>query len=165
MSSTQASTGPQRLTTTERTAATSDSRAERDRLLVAIHEFEAALASAAPGREVDWLSRVRRALLDLQNGLQDHAEVAEAPRGLLADIEANEPRLTSRVSKLWAEHKDLGRDVAALLRQMERHGDDAIDFADVRQRASRLLNSIRNHIARETDLIFEATSTDIGVGD
>jgi hemerythrin-like domain-containing protein len=141
-------------------------RAEHDDLLEAIHSLEAALASAAPGREQAWGKQVLKKLQAVAELLDGHARSAEAADGLLAMVAAAQPRLLHRVERLRREHVDLLDHARSLQRQIEHHAADELpNFRDIRQRATWLLNALRHHRAAATDLIFEAYSTDVGVGD
>jgi hypothetical protein len=141
-------------------------RAQHDALFDAIHELEAALASAAPGREQAWNRRDVERLRTVADRLDEHARAAEAADGLLAMIGAAQPRLLHRVERLRREHGDLLEQARALLRRLERHGaDESPDFRDIRRRTTGLLGALCHHRAAATDLIFETYSTDVGVGD
>lgn len=141
-------------------------RGEHDALVHAMQELEAALASAAPGRERAWNQRVIEKLRAVADRLGEHVRSADGPDGLLAEIDATRPTLLHRVERLRREHADLLQQTRALQRQVEHHGDgEAPNFRDIRQRASWLLNALRHHQAVETDLIFESWFIDIGAGD
>jgi hemerythrin-like domain-containing protein len=141
-------------------------RGEHDALLDAIQELEAALASAAPGRERAWNQRVIEKLRAVADRLAEHVRSADGPDGLLAEIDATRPTLLHRVERLRREHADLLQQARALQRQVEHHGNgEEPNFRDIRQRANWLLNALRHHQAVETDLIFESWFTDIGAGD
>jgi hypothetical protein len=145
---------------------TEQARAEHDALFEAMHRLEAALASAAPGREQAWNKQVVEKLRGVVDLLDEHARSAEAADGLLAAIGAAQPRLLHRVERLRREHVALHEQARALEGQIEHHGADEFpNFRDIRQRATWLLTALRHHRASATDLIFEAFSTDIGVGD
>lgn len=141
-------------------------RAEHDALFDAIRCLEAALASAAPGREPEWNQRVLEKLRIVVDLLDEHARSAEAADGVLAMIGDAQPRPLHRVERLRREHIDLLERARALRRQIEHHGPDELpNFRDTRRRTAWLLNALRHHRAAATDLIFEAFDTDIGVGD
>lgn len=89
-------------------------RREHHELLEAIHQLEAALAAAAPGREQDWRHRVTETLQAVSNLLAQHISAAEAPAGLLAEIDTLRPTLLQRVERLRQEHADLLQQTKAL---------------------------------------------------
>jgi hemerythrin-like domain-containing protein len=139
---------------------------EHDALLAAIHQLEAALASAAPGREHDWRHRVDETLEGVAELLSQHVSAADAPDGLLAEIDTLRPTLLHRVKRLRQEHDDLLQHTKALTSHVAYAGDEATpNFQDIRQRATWLLNALRHHQAAETDLVFETFWTDIGTVD
>jgi hypothetical protein len=150
----------------ERQKLLQQARVEHDALLDAIYRLEAALASAAPGREQAWNRQILEKLRTVVDFLDEHAHSAEAADGLLATIEAAQPRLLHRVERLRREHVALHQQACALMRQIEHHAADEMpDFHDIRQRTTWLLAAVRHHRAAAADLTFEAFSTDIGVGD
>jgi hemerythrin-like domain-containing protein len=147
-------------------ALTQQTRRDHDALLDAIHQLEAALASAAPGREQDWRRRVHQTVQGVSDLLREHVSTAEAPDGLLAEIDTLCPELFYRVQRLRHEHDDLVQHTRALMRRIEHQGDEETpNFQDIRQRATWLLNALRHHQAVETDLVFETFWTNIGTVD
>jgi hypothetical protein len=140
-------------------------RDEQDALLAAMHQLEAALATAAPGREEAWNRAVIEKLRGVADSLAEHVASAEAPDGLLAEIDTR-PNLGRRVERLRREHTDVLQQARALQRQVEQAGEnDVPDFQDIRQRSAWLLNALRHHQALENDLIFESFYTDFGLVD
>jgi ribosomal protein L29 len=145
---------------------TRQTRAEYDVLLGAIHRLEAALASAAPGREQTWNDRVARDLASVQKALEEHVTSAESADGLFSEIDLTRPTLIRTVERLRGEHVDLLHQTEALRCQLAHRGPgEPARFSDVRQQAARLLEALRHHQAREVDVIFESFFTDIGAGD
>jgi hemerythrin-like domain-containing protein len=141
-------------------------RVEHDALLDAMHHLEAALESAAPGRERAWKERVIENLCAVVDRLTEHIHSADAPDGLMAMIDETRPTLVHRVERLRREHADLLQQARALQGQIEQYGEQELpNFRDIRQRATWLLNALRHHRAAETDLIFESFFVDIGVVD
>jgi len=141
-------------------------RAEHDTLLGAIHRLEAALASAAPGREQTWNDRVASDLASVQKSLEEHVTSAESVDGLFSEIDLTRPTLIRTVERLRGEHVDLLQQTEALRSQLAHRGTgEPARFSDVRQQAARLLEALRHHQAREVDVIFESFFTDIGAGD
>jgi hemerythrin-like domain-containing protein len=151
---------------TRREALAQQNRGEHDALLDAIHQLEAALASAAPGREQDWRHQVDQTLLGVADLLHQHVSAAEASDGILAEIDKLRPMSWSRVKRLRQEHDDLLQSTQALRQHVAFIGDgETPNFQDIRQRATWVLNALRHHQAVETDLIFETFWTDIGTVD
>ena len=145
---------------------TQHTRVTHDALVEAMHRLEAALGSAAPGREREWNQCVTANLQAVADLLVEHVSSVDAPHGLLADIEATRPALIHRVQRLRHEHQDLLQQAHALHRQIAQRDEGQLaDFRDVRHRTTWLLNYLRHHQAAEADLMFEAFSRDVGVGD
>lgn len=132
-----------------------------------MHQLEAALGLAAPGREAPWLERVRSGLAALEEATSGEFANAEDPDSLLSDIKRTQPRLRTRVRGLRTQYGQLRQAVASARAELDEPGDQATDFADVRQRLSWLLTALRHQRARESDLIYEAyyDAFDIELGD
>ena len=130
-------------------------RDDQDRTLAAMHELEAALSTAAPGRESAWRAAVLAALEVLDDATADEYANAGQPDSLLSDIKRTQPRLRTRVRGLRTHNTHLRHTIASMRAELETPGD-VTDFADVRQRLAWLLTALRHHRARESDLIHEA---------
>src|SRR6476620_6124475 len=121
-------------------------RRSHDRTLEAIHQLEAALGAAGPGRETPWREEVLAALGVLEVATVGEDENAAQPDSLLSDIKRTQPRLRHRVRGLRAQYQQLRDSMAALRRELELSGA-AIDIADTRQRLGWLLTAIRHQRA------------------
>jgi hypothetical protein len=131
--------------------------ADQDRTLAAIHQLEAALGQAAPGREATWRKNVVAALAVLRDATRDEDHNANEPDSLLSDIKRTQPLLGTRVRALRAHYRQLRDAIESLLQELEdRRNDDATDYGDIRQRAAWVLAALRHQRARESDLIYEA---------
>jgi hypothetical protein len=128
---------------------------DQDRTLTAMHQLEAALSSAAPGREPSWRSDVAGALAVLDTATADEQRNAAQPDSLLSDIARTQPRLRNRVRGLRATYKQLRDTIAALSKEMVDSTEGA-DVDDVRRRLAWLLTAVRHQRAKESDLIYEA---------
>jgi hypothetical protein len=131
-------------------------RIDQDRTLLAMHELEEALGTAAPAREARWQEAVVHALGVLDEATRDEARNAEQPDSLLSDIAFNQRRLRNRVRGLRSQYRQLSESIDALRREFAQPDDAAVDFADIRQRLAGLLTALRHQRARESDLIYEA---------
>ena len=131
-------------------------QADHDRTLAAMHELEAALASAAPGRETAWRNAVLGALNILDGATSAEEANARRADSLLSDIERTQPRLRNRVRGVRAQYRQLRGSLTSLRRELAEPGSSAVDFADLRQRLAWLLTALRHQRARESDLIYEA---------
>lgn len=131
-------------------------RLDQDRTLLAMHELEAALGTAAPKREAQWHQRMIQALTALGEATRNEAENASQPDSLLSDIAHNQPRLRNRVRGLRIQYHQLQDRIEALRGELADSDDEALDFADIRQRLAWMLTGLRHQRARESDLIYEA---------
>jgi hypothetical protein len=130
-------------------------QADQDRTLVAMQQLEAALGTAAPGREGPWRADVRSALAVLAEAAADEAENAAAPDSLLSDVARTQPWLRNRVRGLRIQYRQLRDGIASLQSELD-EADAEVDFADIRQRLAWVLTGLRHQRARESDLIYEA---------
>lgn len=131
-------------------------RADRDRTLAAMHDLEAVLGSAAPGRESSWRAAVLAALVVLDEATDDEYANATSSDSLLSDIKRTQPRLRTRVRGLRTHYAHLRQTITSMRAELAKPDDDGTDFADVRQRLAWLLTALRHQRARESDLIYEA---------
>jgi small-conductance mechanosensitive channel len=153
----------QDLDPTEHSIATS--RTDRTRSLDALHRLESFAATAAPGRETDWLSHVRDALRALDAALDEQERNSAVSESPLSGIEHDEPRLWNRVVQLRERYRDLASRVSELRTQLDSPTRDGIDVADIRRRLERVAAELRYQQSREADLVYEAYSVDLGGGD
>jgi septal ring factor EnvC (AmiA/AmiB activator) len=130
--------------------------ADQDRTLAAMHDLEAALGAAAPGRESSWLAAVLASLIILDEATDDEYTNASQPDSLLADIKRTQPRLRTRVRGLQTQYAHLRQTISSIRAELATPADDDPDFADVRQRLAWLLTALRHQRARESDLVYEA---------
>ena len=129
---------------------------DQDRTLAAMHELEAALAAAAPGRESSWREEVLAALVVLDAATREEYANATDADSLLSDIKRTQPRLRTRVRGLRTQYAQLRQNLLSIHSELAEPGSGSTDFADVRQRLAWLLTALRHQRARESDLIYEA---------
>ena len=147
------SEGPEEFSDAQR-AGLDARRVDQDRTLAAVHQLEAALSSAAPGREPSWRADVADALTVLDAAAADEQRNAAEPDSLLSDIARTQPRLRTRVRGLRFTYQQLRDTIASLSDEMAQGGEGDVD--DLRRRLAWLLTAVRHQRARESDLIYEA---------
>jgi hypothetical protein len=149
---------------TPRTVA--DIAREHAAIVAAQQGLEAALASAAAGREREWAGRVATELRRLYDSMRDHCRSAEAASGLLASIEETMLVVNERLVEVREHHQKILDECEALLPEVERcAAGEVVSYAALRRRADALMIELRHHQALEADLVFEAFESDIGVID
>jgi hypothetical protein len=126
------------------------------RTLDAMHQLEAALSEAAPGREQEWRESVLEAVVVLETATSEEKQNAERPDSLLSDLAHNQPRLRNRARALRIQYQKLCENLSSLRHELEQQHDSGVDYADVRQRLGWALMALRHQRARESDLIYEA---------
>ena len=147
------SEGPEEFSDAQR-AGLDARRVDQDRTLAAVHRLEAALSSAAPGREPSWQTDVADALAVLDAATAEEQRNAAEPDSLLSDIARTQPRLRHRVRGLRATYQHLRETIAALSDEIAQSGKGDVD--DLRRRLAWLFTAVRHQRARESDLIYEA---------
>jgi hypothetical protein len=141
------------------------SRSDRSRSLGAMQVLESMVGRAAPGRDRAWQSDVAEALRQLVPALRQQQASYEDPTSLLAEIAQEQPRLRTWVRQLHRQWSELAAASESLCEQLQQPDESAWNYADVREQLRGLLTALHHHRAREADLVFEALSTDLGVGD
>ena len=131
-------------------------QADQDRTLAAMHDLEAALADAAPGREPSWRAAVLEAVVVLDDATAEEHTNAVSPDSLLSDIKRSQPRLRTRVRGLRSQYEHLRQAITSIRAELAEPDDGNTDYADLRQRLAWLLTALRHQRARESDLIYEA---------
>jgi hypothetical protein len=153
---------------------------------LAVRRLERALAAPQAGRERQWATRLATAVAEVARALDMPAGDADPLDGLCDEPELMRPSLVRQVGQLRQEHADLLA-VASRLHSEACSAAEAFtfpassgsggpvppgtgrtvipDFGRLRQQAQELLDAVRRHEHRETALVLESVTTDIGVGD
>lgn len=145
-----------------------------------LRHLERALAREAAGQEYEWAQRVTDALHGLLGAMRHHAAESESQD---VPIDQTRPTLARQADGLRREHRFLLAQVIGLCEQV-RNAQETFeppaplsgppapafvrkipDFGALRRQANQLVHSLRRHEERETDLVLESVTTDIGVGD
>ncbi|QEF97455.1 hypothetical protein Mal15_14950 [Stieleria maiorica] len=143
-----------------------EGRSERVRILMATHRAEACLTAPAPGREWDWKDGVYQALSLLRASLGEARQRGESAGGLIAELKVPGGKYYHRVDRLQQEFDEMIRRCEATIEHLRSEGaGESIDHADIRQRVTWLLTSLKHHQAREADLVYEAHGLDLSIGD
>jgi hypothetical protein len=130
---------------------------DQDRTLEAMHQLEAALGGAAPGRETDWLHDVLAALESLDQVTSEEQRNADEVDSLLSDIVRSQPRLRHRVHGLRSQYAHVRTTIDGLRHELTASRDPLDpDVHDIRDRLTWLLTALRHQRVRESDLIYEA---------
>jgi hypothetical protein len=159
---------------------------KEDPLQPALEQLARSLTGEIPGREGGWAADVGNALGDLESALQQHIANAEAPDGLLAEVDLTRPTLVRRVGVLRKEHADFLDQASAFRGQVQKAAQafqtpaqppasdvlpepagvgSVADFSALRQEGERLAGALKQHLDEEASLALESVTTDIGVGD
>src|SRR5262245_20363736 len=162
-------------------------RSKEDLLVRATERLHQALGAQVPGREREWAEDVSGALTGLEALLRQHAAAAEAPDGLFAEIDLTRPTLVRRAGELRQEHGSLLEQTRGLLGQVAKAAgafqgagpcgaepaalpappavNAVTDLGALREGGLRLANALAQHRERESRLLIESVTTDLGAGD
>ena len=133
----------------------------RDRLRAARDAVEEALLVPAADTTT-WHTTMSAAVQSLETAFRRHRDVSEAPDGPLHRAETLRPQLARAARTQRQEHEEILRDVASILATLAGSGVAPADPDSVRWYVGRLQESIRRHIARGSDLLYEAFVRDEG---
>jgi Hemerythrin HHE cation binding domain len=166
---------------------TQSRRLTDDPLAQAIDRLEHAMQAEVAGHEHQWADDLGDALTGLAAVLRRHTDLAEAPDGLLSEVDLTRPTLNRQVGELRREHRDFLDQVGDLQAQVRsaarafawpprepgspsRLPEPAPaasipDFGVLRQQLTRLVHALRQHCDCENSLVIESVTTDLGAGD
>lgn len=125
-----------------------------------VDEILAMSAASDPRR---WAATLSTALAELAVAFERHRDQSEAPGGTLEELVSAHPELNRAARRVRNEHPELIADIEALRR--EAHVSSSADDVDVdrlRWKGSSLLDALRRHIARGSDLLHESFFRDSG---
>jgi hypothetical protein len=138
-------------------------RTHRAGLRAAMGEVERSLASPATGRESAWAKTLDQDLERLEQALEAHIAVSEAPGGMLEDIVQAAPRLADQVDRARRDHTELRYRLEATRRGL---GTNAVEHIhQAREQAVEVLGGIVRHRHLGADLVYEAFNVDIEATD
>jgi hypothetical protein len=142
------------------------SQTDRDRSLDAIHLLELHAGSAGPGREQEWLASIHVALETLRAALNEQADNSLGADSLLSTIGTEQPHLCPKIEQLRRRYRAVSKQIDELNAELRAVAEpEAIDVADIRQTLDLIATELRYQRARESDLVYEAYSLDLGEGD
>jgi Hemerythrin HHE cation binding domain len=108
---------------------------------------------------IDPPERWRDLLEPVRAAFTEHCHATEGEQGLYADVVLDAPRLARMVDGLVAEHSQLESAIASLATAVEQTDTDA---DALRADARKVLDSLALHRQHDSDLVYEAYTTDIG---
>ena len=147
-------------TTTMHPSGVEGAHRRREALRAAMLVLEDAITHPITDHDA-WCQRVGEALAVAATTITDHINETEAPGGMYDQLVEGHERLHNRVEALRAEHPELTDTVNAL------HGECLLveDPEAIRDGALALLGKLARHRSRGADLLYEAYSVDVSVGD
>jgi hypothetical protein len=138
---------------------------EHSMIVDAMFTLERALASPAPGRELQWKHRAGAALAVVVDCIRQHVDSAEGDGGLVAELEVAVGK-NQDVRLAIDDHRRLREESEQLLSDLSARTDDPdLKISDVRARTSSLTSLLREHQWREVDLILGTFGLDVGPAD
>jgi hypothetical protein len=124
---------------------------------------DAALITAVAADPVRWGTHLHAALGDLRQAFERHSSAAEAADGTLDEVLKQRPALAHAVRRQRREHVELFADIAALRDELVNAlARKTVDPEALRWRVGALQDAVRRHMARGSDLLYEAFYQDDG---
>ena len=105
---------------------------------------------------------LRAALRRLRAELSNHIAVTEGPDGLYEEVRRTDPRLEPAVRRLCGEHVRLVRLVDDLSEWAGGADEDPERLGAVRGRVAELVGLLGRHRRRDTKLVYDALTLDLG---
>ncbi len=139
-------------------------RGRRDRLRRATLALEDAASAPAAGDVTAWGAAVAARLDDFAAAFDDHVEITEGEDGLFHELVEASLEVTSAVDRLRRDHVTM----QAELERARAHAAEVRDRAgieEVRRSILQLAASVFKHRQRGSDLLYDAYSVDVSVGD
>ena len=140
------------ITATQRASIDAATRSH-DALELAERALLAALGRPQPTRERAWAERVARELSAASEAIEAHRRGVEGEHGLYGELRFEAPWLLGRVHQLSAQLARIQAEARDLASEVQRVIDG--DLQGLGTDAERMLLSLRDLRAKETDLIFE----------
>ena len=132
----------------------------KDRLRVAREAVEDALL--VPAADRTWLATMTSAVDTLCAAFCRHRDVSEAPGGPLDQAVRRRPELARAATRQRHEHEQILDDIDSVIAALAATEASAADPEDLRWRVGRLQESVRRHMAKGSDLLYEAFVRDEG---
>jgi len=146
------------------TTTTGEAKSGRANVLSLMHELESSVAAASFERTDDWAADVGTKLSCLRDALFGIRQTISSNDGLFAEIVEEHPRLLPQIDALKQEYADLEWKMESTQEQIC-SPDKPINVADIRVMLGTVMHALKHVQARETEIVFEAIGTDLGVGD
>jgi len=137
-------------------------RVKRRALYASMVSLEAILTS--PAAAPLWLEDVNQRTVAVHEALVAHIREVERPRGIIARILEDQPRLESHGVELIADHPRLLERVDNVVEITSRNGNelDTETVTHVRHAVLELLGMLTRHRQAGADFVFDAYDVDIG---
>ena len=140
------------------------SRRDRASSLDAMHEVERLASAPAPGRPEAWRDDLLGALEELGASIHEQRSASGAAGSLLSDLMAESPWLTPSVEELLEREQQVAERIDRLTRLLA-DLSRPLPIREIREELAGITREVRDLRAWETDLVYEAYSVDLGVGD
>ena len=134
-------------------------KARRADLHSILIDLERSIAAAAPGREQEWMQRVRAMLDRLTREFAHHVSATEGPDGLFEQVRRRAPRLDHHCSRLTEDHARISGELTTAMAALD------TDVAQAREAVLSLLAHLARHRQLGADLVYEAYAVDLGGSD
>lgn len=141
-----------------------ESAKAHEAVLHGVHALETALAQPGSEDPAEWRGRIIAELDALVSRLEQYCAQSEAPGGLIAEMEFIQGR-SEYVTEVERAHKEVLAAAKSLRQQLIADKDPLAPFSNLRRQAAHFTAALRNHQAREIDMIYETFWRDRVGGD
>jgi hypothetical protein len=112
-----------------------------------------------PADQESWPVHLGALLRPLREAFAEHRAATEGDAGLYAEVLVDAPRLANTVGGLVAEHRVIDTAIQRLAAVAD---EITVDAEALRRGALEVLDELAQHRQRDSDLVYEAYTTDIG---
>lgn len=140
------------------------SKADRARILDALHDAERYSSAPGPLRPEVWRDDLLGALDELGAALHEQHRASSEPKGLISSVVEVAPHLAPSAEELHLREAKLVSEVTQLIRHLA-DLSRPVDVDVIRHEVADITREARELRAWETDIAYEAYLVDLGVGD
>jgi hypothetical protein len=125
----------------------------------------------APSQQQGWARSLTENIEKTRQAWLQHLDDAEGPDGIFSQVDLTRPSLVRQLGELRDEHEqllalatELGHELTGAAPQSQ-SGSGSSDFELLQRRIRQFSERARYHMQRETDLVQESITTDLGAAD
>lgn len=133
-----------------------DAATYQDRALLSLERLENLQAQESSDDFEQWRAEVLAALRELAIATADETQTIEQPESFVSDVARTQPRLRTKARGLRLRYHQLLEELESLYDELAEHRGAANELAEFLHRLSWIAGAVREQVARETRLIYDA---------